>query len=182
LGDGHAVLSALPFVDAHEPVAVLFGDDIITGRKPALKQLMDVYKTYEDPVIALQEVPKSEVSNYGVIGGQRLDERTWSIHTFVEKPSVREAPSNLIFVGRAILTPKLFSILEHQKPGKDGEIRLADAFITYLKKKKALYGCAFEGTRHDCGSKLGFLKAQIELGMRHPEIGPGLRAYIKTLS
>ncbi len=181
LGDGHAVLSAIPFIDAHEPVAVLFGDDIIAGKKPALKQLMDVYEKYQDPVIALQEVPKKQVSSYGVIGGKKISERVWEINRFVEKPTIAEAPSNLIVIGRYILTPEVISILETQTPGKDGEIRLADAFVTYLSRKRALYGCVFEGTRYDCGNKLGFLKAQIELGLTHAEIGKDLRAYLKTV-
>jgi len=181
LGDGHAVLSALPFVDAHEPVAVLFGDDIIGGKVPALKQLMDVYATYQDPVIALQAIPKKDVSNYGVAGGQALSKHVFQINSFAEKPPAAKAPSNLVFVGRSIITPELFQTLQTQKPGKDGEIRLADAFATYLKRKRAFYGCVFEGTRYDCGNKLGFVKAQIELGLQHPEVGAGLRTYLKTL-
>ncbi len=181
LGDGHAVLTALPFIDPNEPVAVLFGDDIIDGSRPALSQLVDVYETYRDPVIALQEVPLKEVTNYGVIGGKVLDDGTWQIDTFVEKPMTSKAPSNLIAVGRYVLTPDIFRVLQAQKPGKDGEIRLADAFGTYLKQKRALYGCKFEGTRYDCGNKLGFLKAQIELGLKHREIGLELAHYLTSL-
>ncbi len=178
-GDGHAVLTALPFVDAHEPVAVLFGDDIIAGaKKPALAQLMDLYETYHDPVIALQQVPKKNVSSYGVIGGKALSKNAWEIREFVEKPSPAQAPSNLIVIGRYILTPPIFSILSKQEPGADGEIRLADAFRTYLNEKRALYGCVFEGTRYDCGNKLEFLKAQIELGIQHPEVGKELKKYL----
>lgn len=181
LGDGHAVLSALPFVDKHEPVAVLFGDDIIDGKMPALKQLMDVYETYRDPVIALQAVEKKNVSSYGVIGGTPINDGTWEINQFVEKPAVKDAPSNLIVIGRYIITPEIFAILEEQKEGKDGEIRLADAFVAYLKKKRALYGRVFEGKRYDCGSKLGFVKAQIELGLKHAEIGDDLKTYLRTI-
>lgn len=181
LGDGHAILSALPFVDAHEPVAVLFGDDIIDGKMPALKQLMDVYESYHDPVVALQAVPKREVSNYGVVGGTPLADCVFQINAFVEKPAVKDAPSNLIAIGRYILTPDIFSTLSKQKVSKDGEIRLADAFATHLKNKQALYGCIFEGTRYDCGSKLGFLKAQVEFGLKHPEIGSDLKSYLKQL-
>ncbi|MFH1404783.1 MAG: UTP--glucose-1-phosphate uridylyltransferase GalU [Patescibacteria group bacterium] len=181
-GDGHAVLTALPFVDAHEPVAVLFGDDIIDGgTKPALKELMDVYDKYRDPVIALQKVPKNKVSNYGVIGGKKLSEDTWEINQFVEKPAVDKAPSNLIVIGRYIITPPIFSILQKLKPGKDGEIRLADAFETFLAQKRVMYGCVFDGKRYDCGNKLEFLKAQVELGLKHPEIGKQLASYLKTI-
>lgn len=179
LGDGHAVLSALPFVDAHEPVAVMFGDDIIHSKQPALRQLMDVFETYGDPVMALQKVPRSDVSRFGVIGGKRVAPNVWDIKSFVEKPSQKDAPSDLIVIGRYILTPEIFKLLPKQAAGKDGEIRLADAFITRLHSGKALYGCKFEGTRYDCGNKLGFLKAQVELGLKHDETGADFKRYLK---
>lgn len=179
LGDGHAILSALPFIDRSEPVAVLFGDDIIDSKKPALKQLMEVYEKYGDPVVALDTVPKKEVSSFGVIDGMKLDEKTYQIKRFVEKPSVASAPSNLIVIGRYIITPEILDLLESQKPGKDGEIRLANAFAAYLKKGKAMYGCDFDGKWYNCGDKLGFIKAQIELGLKHKEVGPGLKRYLK---
>lgn len=181
LGDGHAVLTALPFLDLHEPVAVLFGDDIIQSKTPALQQLIDVYDKYGDPVVALQQVPKNMVSQFGVIDGINLSKRVWEIRRFVEKPPVEEAPSDLIAIGRYILTPNLFPILEKQKPGKDGEIRLAGAFESLIKNNGALYGCHFEGVWHNCGNKFGFVKAQIELGLIHPDVGPELKKYLKSL-
>lgn len=181
LGDGHAILSALPFVDPDEPVAVLFGDDIIDGKKPAIGQLIEVFEKYGDPVAAIQEVPKKDVSNYGVIGGKKLNGKTWQVDTFVEKPEAKKAPSNLAIVGRYIITPDILKLLKKQKPGKGGEIRLADAFITHLENKKAMYGCQFDGVRYDCGNKLQFIRAQIELGLKHPEVKAGLRDYLKTL-
>ena len=181
LGDGHAILSALPFVDENEPVAILFGDDIIDAKTPALKQLIQIYDKYHDPVIALRQVPKKEVSSYGIIDGQKLSNKVWEINKFVEKPKPAQAPSDLGVVGRYIITPEIFKILAQQKAGKDGEIRLADAFTTQLKKKKVLYGCIFDGQRYDCGNKLGFLRAQIELGKKHPEIGPAFKKYLKTI-
>ncbi len=180
LGDGHAILSALPFVEKHEPIAVLFGDDIIDGKLPALKQLIQVYNEYESPVIALQKVPKKDVSNYGVIGGKNMGKGSWQINRFVEKPAVAEAPSDLIVIGRYIITPEIMHMLPTVAAGKDGEIRLADAFSKYLASGKSLYGCQFEGTRYDCGSKLGYVKAQIELGLKHKDIGAELKKYLKA--
>ncbi len=179
MGDGHAILSALPFVDAHEPVAFAFGDDIIDGKTPAFQEVIDVYNKYQDPVIALEAVPKKMVSSYGVIDGKRVADRTWEIRGFVEKPLLKDAPSNLIFIGRGVLTPELLKTLVKQKPGNDGEIRLADAFVSYLAQGRVMYGCQFTGTRYDCGNKLGFLKAQVELGLKHPEIGHDLKRYLK---
>lgn len=179
LGDGHAVLSALPFIEAHEPVAVLFGDDIIDGKVPALRQLMDVYEKYGDPVIALHKVPKKMAPSFGVVDGKRLDKKTWKISRFVEKPKLSEAPSDLIAIGRYILTPEVMTLLKKTKSGPDGEIRLAGAFDVLLAQKKALYGCIFDGVWHNCGNKLGFLKAQIELGLQHKEIGKDLKRYLK---
>ncbi|MFH1766517.1 MAG: UTP--glucose-1-phosphate uridylyltransferase GalU [Patescibacteria group bacterium] len=181
LGDGHAVLSAVPFIDAHEPVAVLFGDDIIDAKKPALKQLMDVYDKYGDPVIALHRVPKKMVPSFGVIGGKKLDDKTWEIERFVEKPPIEKAPTDLIVIGRYILTPEIFMKLQNIKPGKDGEIRLAGAFEAYLKDGKSLYGSVFDGTWYNCGNKLGFLQAQVELGMKHPDIGKDFKKYLKQV-
>ena len=179
LGDGHAVLSALPFIDRHEPVAVLFGDDIISGKVPALKQLMNVYDKYGDPVVSLHAVPKKMVPNFGVIDGSKVDRNTWEINRFVEKPPLAEAPSNLIAIGRYILTPEILEILETTDAGPDGEIRLANAFETYLKQGRALYGCAFDGIWYNCGSKLGFLIAQVELGMQHAEVGKDFKKYLR---
>lgn len=181
LGDGHAVLTALPFLDTHEPVAVLFGDDIIQSKKPALGQLMDVYEKYGDSVVALQKVPKKMVSQFGVIDGKNVSKQTWEIRRFVEKPAIEDAPSDLIAIGRYILTPNIYPLLESQKPGKDGEIRLAGAFETLLKNGGVLYGCHFEGTWHNCGNKFGFVKAQIELGLTHPDVGPELKKYLRSL-
>ena len=108
-----------------------------------------------------------------------METGTYQIQKFVEKPPIEKAPSNLAAVGRYILTPDIYKLLPKQGAGKGNEIRLADAFATHLKNGKVLYGCQFEGTRHDCGNKLGFLKAQVELGLQHPDIGPDLKKYLK---
>lgn len=181
MGDGHAVLSAMPFVDPHESVAVLFGDDIIDAKTPTLKQLMDVHEKTHAPVVALQAVSKKLVPQFGVIDGARMknNRRTWKVDRFVEKPAADKAPSNLIVIGRYILTPELLRLLPAQAAGGDGEIRLANAFETHLDSGAPLYGCEFDGTWYNCGSKLGFLTAQIELGLKHPEIGKDLKSYLR---
>ncbi len=179
LGDGHAILSALPFIDRHEPVAVLFGDDIIDGKIPALKQLIDVHEKYGGPVVALDKVPKKMVSSFGVIDGKETSKDIWEINRFVEKPTVEKAPSNLIAIGRYVITPAIYELLMNQTPGKDGEIRLANAFETYLKTGGTMHGCDFKGTWYNCGSKLGFIKAQIELGLKHEDTGKELKRYLK---
>lgn len=182
LGDGHAVLAALSFVDEHESVAVLFGDDIIASKIPALKELIETYDRYSDPIIIVSEVPKKEVGRYGVIDGKKVSLGLWEISRFVEKPSPEEAPSNLIFAGRAIITPEIMKILSTQKAGRDGEIRLANAFETYLKKGRAIYAKLHEGKRYDCGTKLGFLIAQVELGLAHKEVGKQFGEYLKKFT
>lgn len=180
-GDGHAILSAAPFVGEDEAVAILFGDDIITGKVPAIGQLIALYEKYNDPVVAIQEVPHEDVSRYGVIGGLDLGNNAWEIKEFVEKPKKEDAPSNLAAVGRYVITPEIMRRLKTQVPGKDGEIRLADAFESHLAVGKPLYGCKFEGNRYDCGNKLQFIIAQIELGLEHDEVGNDLKKYLASL-
>ncbi len=181
LGDGDAVLAALPFLDSHEPVAVLFGDDIVVGKKPALKELITVYQRYDDPVVALKEVPPRDVTRFGVVGGKQINKSVWEISSIVEKPSEKEAPSNFAIVGKYILTPEVLKILQTTKPGRDGEIRIANAFEEYLRKDRSLYGAVLSGRWYDCGGKLGFLMAQVELGLQHPEIKEAFRSYLKKL-
>ena len=165
-----------------EAVAVLFGDDIIKSGVPAIGQLMEVYEKYGDPVVALEKVPRQNVSKYGIIDGFQLDKNTWEIKNFVEKPTAEEAPSDLAAVGRYIITPEIINILKTQEPGKDGEIRLADAFSSHLSAGKPIYGCQFDGKRYDCGDKLQFVIAQIEMGLEHPEMNEGLREYLKRFN
>lgn len=182
LGDGHAILSAIPFIDQDEPVAILFGDDIIDGKKPAIGQLIDTYQKYHDPVCAIMEVPKSKTDRYGVIDGIPVDKKNWQINTFVEKPKPAKAPSHLAVVGRYVISPRIIEILKTQTPGKDGEIRLADAFITHLKEDGVMYGCKFSGERYDCGNKFHFVRAQIELGLKHPDVKTDLKRYLTSLA
>lgn len=181
LGDGDAILSALPFIDPDEPVAVVFGDAFFHSKKPALGQLIDVYERYHDTVVGVTALPKKEISNYGVIDGTKVGPGTYEIKGFVEKPDPGQAPSNLAVVGEYIVTPDVLKRLRTQKPGKDGEIRLANALMSHLDNKKPLYAQAIEGTWYDCGSKIGFLKAQIDFGLMHPETRSSLKSHLRTL-
>ncbi len=177
-GDGHALLSAAPLI-GDEPVAVLFGDDIIDSKHSAIGELIETYERTNAPVLAVTKVPKKNVSRYGVIDGEKKSKNEWLVKSFVEKPEPSEAPSTEAVVGRYVITPEIFNILRSQRSGKDGEIRLADAFITHIKKGGSLYARSFEGVRYDCGDKLDFVRAQIEMGLKHPEIKRGLKGYLK---
>ena len=181
LGDGHAILSALPFVDPHEPVAILFGDDIFDARMPVTAQLIASYEKYHDPVIALYDVGRKNVSSYGIAGGTMTSKAVMEIKGFVEKPKADDAPSTLAAVGRYIITPDIMDILKTQKPGKDGEIRLADAFITHLARGSAMYGRIADAVRYDCGNKAQFLLANVAYGLRHPKVAPDFKKGLKKL-
>lgn len=182
LGDGHAVLAALPFVDAHEPVAVLFGDDIIDATQPGIAQLMACHAEYGGSVIAVTRVPRREIHRYGVIAGRRRAPHVYAVTAFVEKPTPAKAPSTLGVIGRYILTPAIREILRHQGPGRDGEIRLADAFATALRSEEPLFAREIVGTRYDCGNKLGFLKANVAFALRHPDLRGEFRAFIRNVT
>lgn len=180
LGDGHAILAAAPFVGTDETVAIFTGDDIFSGERPAIQELIETYEKYGAPVVAIQEVPHEKVSSYGIIDGVEIEGNTWQVKRFIEKPAPEDAPSNLAAVGRYIVTPDILRLLEKQKPGKDGEIRLADAFTTFVDAGKQLYGQVLSGKRYDCGNKLQFIIAQIELGLMHPEVKEGLAEYLAS--
>lgn len=180
LGDGHALLCARHLI-GDEPCAVLFGDDIVNGKPPCVKQLIDVYEKYGDPVLALTQVTRKEVTKFGVVSSVKVDERTHEIKDIVEKPSQEKAPSNLIIVGKYIITPAVFDELEKIRPNGNGEeIRLADG-LKNLIAKKPVYGYEFTGTRYDCGSKVGFLKATVDYALQHKEVKDEFREYLKKL-
>lgn len=181
LGDGHAILAALPFVDQHEPVAILFGDDIFDAKMPVTAQLIASYEKYHDPVIALHDVGSKNVSSYGIASGTMTSKNVMEIKGFVEKPRVEDAPSSLAAVGRYIITPDIMDILKTQKPGKDGEIRLADAFITHLARGSAMYGRIADAVRYDCGNKAQFLLANVAYGLQHPLVAPDFKKGLKKL-
>ncbi len=180
-GDGHAILSALPFVDAHEPVAVLFGDSIFDAEVPVLAQLVETYEKYQDPVIGLYDVGRKNVSRYGIADGVRVAKGVMEIKGFVEKPSVAQAPSTYAAMGEYVITPDIMRILKTQKPGRDGEIRLADAFITHVGRDKPLYGKVVEADWYDCGDKTQFLLANVAYGIRHPKVAPDFKKGLKKL-
>jgi UTP--glucose-1-phosphate uridylyltransferase len=141
---------------------------------------MDVYDRYQDPVVALCPVPKNKTSSYGVVKAKTIGERIVEVSGFVEKPAPKVAPSNLAVVGRYIITPEIFDILERTQPDKGGEIRLAGAFAEFLKRR-SMYGCIFDGTWYDCGSKLGFLKAQTMFGLSHAQVGKDFKKYLRDI-
>ncbi|GAB7026727.1 UTP--glucose-1-phosphate uridylyltransferase GalU [Geotalea toluenoxydans] len=177
LGLGHAILCAKEFI-GNEPFAVLLGDDIIDGKKPCLGQLLEVYRKYRGPVLALEQVPLENISSYGCVAANTISDRIYEVVDMVEKPKQEDAPSDLAIIGRYILTPDIFPILEKQEPGKGGEIQLTDA-IKKLAKDEAIYGCRFEGIRHDCGDKLGFLKATVDMALKREEFNGDFERFLR---
>ena len=178
-GLGHAILCARNLVKG-EPFAVLLGDDVIDATVPVLKQMLEVYNTYNAPVIAIQEVDRSQVSNYGIIKATRIEEGIYRVTDMVEKPSVDDAPSNLAIIGRYILTPDIIELLKKTRPGSGKEIQLTDA-LRDLAKTRPVYAYKFQGKRYDAGDKLGFLKATVEFALKNEEFGGEFRSYLKTL-
>lgn len=179
-GLGHAIHCARAFV-GDEPFAILLGDDIVyNDEKPCLKQLIDCYNEYKTTILGVQTVPKEYVSRYGIVEGIEIEDRVMKVKGLVEKPSIEEAPSNVAILGRYIVTPKIFEILENTKPGKGNEIQLTDALLTLIQEE-AMYAYNFEGRRYDVGDKQGFLEATIEYALRKPELKDGLVEYLKTI-
>ena len=178
LGLGHAVSTAAHLI-GDEPFAVLLADDLIHHGKGAVKQMVEIYEVYKNSVIAVQKVPGPDISSYGVISGTRQADRVFLLDEIVEKPALEDAPSDMGVTGRYIFTPQLFTHLAALKPGAGGEYQLTDAIQTLLTEEQVL-AYEYEGTRYDCGSKMGLLKANIELGLIHKEIGEDLRNYLKN--
>jgi UTP--glucose-1-phosphate uridylyltransferase len=182
LGLGHAILMARGAI-GNEPFAVLLGDDIINSEVPCMKQMTTLFEKLQASIIATCEVPRSEISSYGVIRGEPVEGfggRLFKVIDVVEKPPVQEAPSNMAIIGRYILTPQIFPILAHTRSGRGGEIQLTDAIRTLIQHEP-VYAYKFEGTRYDAGDKLGFLKATVEFALRREDLGSDFRAYLKTL-
>ncbi len=180
LGLGHAVLCAKPVV-GDEPFAVILADDLIGfANKPVLSQMVDVYNYQHCSVLGVEEVPMEDVQSYGVVDAKLSADRVYEVNGIVEKPPQAEAPSNLAVVGRYILTPKLFDLLETQERGAGNEIQLTDAIARLLDEQRVL-AYNFEGKRFDCGNKLGYLQAQVEFALAHDEVGAEFREYLSTL-
>ena len=181
-GLGHAVYTAKPVV-GDEPFAVLLGDEIMIAKdkKNVTAQLCDIYEQKQASTVAVMEVAQSEVSKYGIVGVEDQNVSAMRVLTVVEKPEADKAPSALALPGRYIFTPKLFQSLENQSPGKNGEIQLTDAMTT-VAKTEGLWATRFNARRYDAGDKLGYLQANIELGLEHPQIGEALKKYLQNLN
>jgi UTP--glucose-1-phosphate uridylyltransferase len=177
LGLGHAVLMAKELV-GHEPFAVILSDDVVVGERPCIGQLIHAYHQTHGSVVAVMEVPHEETRRYGVIGGDAG--RLWKADRVVEKPEPDEAPSDMAIIGRYVLTPKIFDKLEQTPRGAGGEIQLTDA-IEALMEEQPVHGYAFEGTRYDAGTPMGWLKASVELALARPDIGPEFAAFLRGL-
>ncbi len=179
-GLGHAISCAKTFV-GNEPFAVLLGDDIVYNEgKPCLKQLIDCYDEYKTSVLGVQTVEAKDVNKYGIVNGIHIEDRVYKVKGLVEKPPVEESPSNVAILGRYIITPQIFKILEETKPGKGGEIQLTDALLKLIDEE-AMYAYDFEGTRYDVGDKLGFLKATVEYALRREDLRDGFIEYLNIL-
>ncbi|ACD51257.1 UTP--glucose-1-phosphate uridylyltransferase [Clostridium botulinum] len=177
-GLGHAIHCAKAFT-GDEPFAVLLGDDIVYNEgKPCLKQLIDCYNEYKTSVLGVQTVARENVNKYGIVDGLHIEDRVYKVKGLVEKPSIEEAPTNVAILGRYIITPKIFEILENTKPGKGGEIQLTDALLK-LVEQEAMYAYNFEGKRYDVGDKLGFLQATVEYALRKSSLNKEFTEYLK---
>lgn len=178
-GLGHAIWCARKFI-GDEPFAVLLGDDIVEAETPCLKQMIDLYNRYQSSIIGVQTVSDEEVSRYGIVDAQQLGERFYSVNNLVEKPKKEDAPSNLAIMGRYILSPRIFSILDQQEAGAGGEIQLTDA-IAELNLTEAVYAYDFIGTRYDVGEKLGFIKTTIKFALNREDLRNDLLLYMEQL-
>jgi UTP--glucose-1-phosphate uridylyltransferase len=175
-GLGHAIYCAKSFI-GDEPFAVLLGDDIVYADKPCLKQMIEAYDEYKTSVLGVQEVAKEDVCKYGIVDGEHIEGRVYRVKDLVEKPTVEDAPSNVAILGRYIINPAIFEILEHTKPGKGGEIQLTDA-LKELAQQEAMYAYSFEGRRYDVGDKQGFLEATVEFALRREDLREEFLKYL----
>lgn len=178
-GLGHAIWCARKFI-GNEPFAVLLGDDIVRADTPCLKQMVDMYDRYRTSIIGVKHVSDEEVSRYGIVDGSRMDDRFYKVRHLVEKPSKEVAPSNLAIMGRYILSPTIFDILNVQEPGAGAEIQLTDG-IAELNRKEAVYAYEFDGVRHDVGEKMGFIQTTIEFALQRDDLRYELLSYLSEV-
>jgi UTP--glucose-1-phosphate uridylyltransferase len=180
LGLGHAVLCAQPVIQ-DEPFAVILADDLIDGDTAIMKQMVDVFARHQCSVLGVQDVPRSQTKQYGIVSATNIEPNIERVHGIVEKPKPEAAPSTLAVVGRYVLTSRIFHHLANIKPGAGGEIQLTDG-IEALMHEETLLAYRFDGIRYDCGSKLGYLKAQVAFGLKHEELRGEFSEYLKTVS
>lgn len=180
LGLGHAVLCARDLV-GDEPFAVMLADDLIESDTPCIRQLLEIFQDTGESVVALLEVPRSEVHQYGVIKGTTVKPRLFQVEAMVEKPPANEAPSRMAIIGRYVLRPEIFSILGKLPPGKGGEIQLTDGLAELVRERK-VFGCEFVGDRYDIGDKFGFVRATIAYALKRPDLRDKVLEYLKTVS
>jgi len=178
-GLGHAINCARTFV-GNEPFAVMLGDDIVDSEVPCLKQLMDCFEEKGKTILGVQEVAKENVDKYGIVDGVKISDRVYTVNNLVEKPQVDQSPSNIAILGRYIITPEIFDILDNTEPGKGGEIQLTDALKTLIAQQD-MYAYVFEGRRYDVGDKLGFLEATVEFALKREELKVPFMEYLQTL-
>ncbi len=179
LGLGHAVLCAKPVVQ-DEPFAVILADDLIDGEPPIIKQMVDVFNRHQCSILGVQDVPREQTRQYGIVSSVPLTSDIEEVNGIVEKPKPEKAPTTLAVVGRYILTPRIFHHLENVQAGAGGEIQLTDGIAALMQEEKML-AYRFSGTRYDCGSKLGYLKAKVAFGLKHPEVGEKFAEYLGSM-
>ncbi len=178
LGLGHAVLCARDLV-GNEPFAVMLADDLIDSEVPCIRQLLEIFEEKKESVIALMKVPEEEVHRYGVIRGKEVNKGLYQVEATVEKPPAREAPSRMAIIGRYILRPEIFAILENLPAGKGGEIQLTDG-LSQLVQDRKVFGCEFQGERYDIGDKLGFVRATVAYALKRPDLRDRVVEYLRT--
>ena len=180
LGLGHAVYCAKSFV-GNEPFAVLLGDDVVDSQKPCLKQMIEVFEQYNSTILGVQPVSWENVNKYGIVSGSKVNDKIYTVKDLVEKPQVEKAPTNIAILGRYIITPKIFELLENTKKGVGGEIQLTDA-LKSLCNIEEVFAYIFEGRRYDVGSKIGFLEATVDFALKRDDLKDSFKSYLNKLN
>lgn len=180
LGLGHAVYCAKSFV-GNEPFAVLLGDDVVDSQKPCLKQMIEMFEQYNSTILGVQPVSWENVNKYGIVSGSKVNDKMYTVKDLVEKPQVEKAPTNIAILGRYIITPKIFELLENTKKGVGGEIQLTDA-LKSLCNIEEVFAYIFEGRRYDVGSKIGFLEATVDFALKRDDLRDSFKSYLNKLN